>query len=241
MQAGRGCGNLSGVREPCLLRVFPALLIGVQPTSDADTGTNPGPLTLIDNMGEVSCPTTSRGHAVTTLYHGSMNTEYEVPRDLPQDPEEITPEMAAEWMREVRNQRQTRNLTFPRFVKALNRAGYPIGVEDYKIIERAPKLSLPHVQEGLLVYVAKVFNALRVSGSVQDAATEYAMIAIGTRRREKGMSFLDMSIALAEFGIPFSEASYRTAEQGIMKEVPWGVIAGSVKILDLEPSAIFRD
>ena len=169
-----------------------------------------------------------------------MTNEYEVPRDLPQDPEEITHEMAAEWMREVRNARQTRNLTFPRFVRALNRAGYPIDIEDYKIIERAPKLSLPHVQEGLLVYVAKVLNATRVSGSVQDAATEHAMVVIGNARRAKGMTFNDVSVALATNGVTFSEASYRTAEQGIMREVPFAVIAECVAILGIEPRDVFR-
>lgn len=166
--------------------------------------------------------------------------EYTIPADMPQDPEEITIEYAAECIREVRNHRQTRNLTFPRFVRALNRAGYEISTEDYKIIERAPKLGLVHVQEGILTYVAKVLNAARVSGSVQDAATEHAMVVIGAARREKGMSFQDMSIALGNAGVDFSEASYRTAEQGIMREVPVAVIAASKYILDIPAEKLFR-
>lgn len=168
-------------------------------------------------------------------------SEYELPADMPQDPEEITLEWAAERIREVRNARQTRNLTFPRFVRALNRAGYEIDIEDYKIIERAPKLGLVHVQEGILTYVAKVLNATRVTGSVQDSATEHAMVVISAARRAKGLSFQDMSVTLGTLGVEFSEASYRTAEQGIMREVPFAVIAASVKALDIEPRDVFRD
>lgn len=167
-------------------------------------------------------------------------TEYQVPADMPQDPEEITIEWAAERMREVRDARQTRNLTYPRFVRALNRAGYEISTEDYKIIERAPKLSLPHVQEGILTYVAKVLNRLRVDGAVQDPTTTFAMVKIGTTRREKGLDFLDMTIRLGALDVEFSEASYRTAEQGIMRVVPFEVIAGCLKILDLDPRDIFK-
>lgn len=170
---------------------------------------------------------------------GTMNLEYTLP-DLPQDPDEITMEYAAECMREVRNQRQSRNLTFPRFVRALNRVGYEITAEDYKIIERAPKLSLPHVQEGILIYVSKVLNATRVDGAIQDPQTTFAMLAIGNARRERSYSFNDMGIRLRAIDIPFSEASYRTAEQGITREVPFAVIAGCVKILNLDPAEIFE-
>lgn len=183
---------------------------------------------------------THRGSHRRSLYTRDMHT-YDVPADMPQDPDEITVEWAADQMREVRNIRQTRNLTFPRFVRALNNAGYAIGIEDYKIIERAPKLSLPHVREGILTYVSKVLNATRVSGSVQDHATAHAMVVIGSARREKGLDFADVAIQLRNAGIDFSEASYRTAEQGIMRVVPFAVIAECVKILDLEPRDLFRD
>lgn len=159
---------------------------------------------------------------------------------MPQDPEEITVEWAAERMREVRDARQSRNLTFPRFVRSLNRAGYEITYDEYKIIERAPKLSLPHVQEGILVYAAKVFNATRVDGSVQDAATTHAMVVISSARRAKGLTFADMSDRLTDLGVNCSEAVYRTAEQGITREVPFAVIAGSRRILDIPAETLFE-
>lgn len=67
-QAGSYAGNMSGVRERPLLRVFPTLLIGVRPQSSASTYTNPQPLTLIDNMGDV-CRNDTQGATPSVPVH----------------------------------------------------------------------------------------------------------------------------------------------------------------------------
>lgn len=153
-----------------------------------------------------------------------MTAEFEAPR-FPDDPDEIDDVWAIEEMARVRNYRQTRNINFPRFVRAINAAGYEITVADYKLCETRPATCPPHVREGLLTYAYKVLNKTRISGSKQDAPTANAMRVIREYRVRANMSFVDLAEYLTdECATPFSEAEYRTAEQGITKIVPFGVI-----------------
>lgn len=169
-----------------------------------------------------------------------MIIEFEPPR-FPDDPDEITDVEAIEEMARVRNYRQTRNINFPRFVRALNNAGYKITIEEYKLCETRPANCPPHVREGMLTYAYKVLNQTRVSGSVQDEPTAYAMQVIRDYRVKAGMSFLDIAEYLTDVcGMRFSEAEYRTCEQGITKIVPFGVIAHVSAYLRIPPDALHR-
>lgn len=166
----------------------------------------------------------------------SMIIEFEPPR-FPDDPDEITDVQAVEEMARVRNYRQTRNINFPRFVRALNNAGYKITVAEYKLCETRPANCPVHVREGMLTYAYKVLNQTRVTGSVQDECTARAMQVIREYRVREGLTFLDIAEFLTEeCGLRFSEAEYRTCEQGITKIVPFGVIAHVGAYLRIPPA-----
>lgn len=169
-----------------------------------------------------------------------MTTEFEPPR-FPDDPDEITDVEATDEMSRVRNYRQTKNINFPRFVRALNQAGYKITLEDYKKAETRPVTCIPFVRDGMLTYAYKVLNATRVRGSVQGEHTANAMQVIREYRVTKGLEFIDMSEMLTDNGIPTSQAEYRTAEQGITKHVSFEVIAECVKFLGIPTSEVFSD
>ena len=169
-----------------------------------------------------------------------MTVEFEPPR-FPDDPDEITDVEAIEELKRVRNYRQSRNYNFPRFVRALNQAGYSITLEDYKKAETRPQTGIVHVREGMLVYAYRVLNQTRVRGSVQDPDTAHAMQVIREYRVTKGLDFLDMSEHLTDSGITTSVAEYRTCEQGITRVVPFQVIAECVRYLRIPVSEVFRD
>lgn len=169
----------------------------------------------------------------------SMTVEFEPPR-FPDDPDEITDVEAIAEMARVRNYRQTKNINFPRFVRALNQAGYKITLEDYKKAETRPQTCIDFVRDGMLIYAYKVLNATRVRGSVQGEHTAHAMTVIRAYRVAKGYEFVDMAEMLTDHNIPTSTAEYRTAEQGITKVVPFEVIAECVAFLGVPHSEVFR-
>lgn len=162
-----------------------------------------------------------------------MSIEYRLPDDFPQDPDEITREQSEEWMREVRIVRRTRNIALSRFVKALNAAGYEINIDEYTMIEKAPRLAHPHVQEYLLQYCAKVLNRKRVIGSAQSQSTARAMYALTAARTAKEWTYEQVAEGLTKLGIPVSAAQYRTAEQGITRTVPFDLIDGACDVLGI--------
>lgn len=170
-----------------------------------------------------------------------MTIEFEPPR-FPDDPDEISDVWAIEEMARVRGYRQTRNINFPRFVRALNQAGYAITVPEYKLCETRPANCPPHVREGMLTYAYKVLNKTRIAGSKQDEPTAHAMRVIREYRVAADKSFLDIAEYLTDdCGMPFSEAEYRTAEQGITKIVPFGVIRHVARYLRIPAGEIFGE
>jgi len=164
-----------------------------------------------------------------------MTTEFEPP----QYPAEITDKWALQEMARVRNYRQTKNINFPRFVRALNQSGYAITLNDYKRAETHPVHAIPFVHDGLLDHCYKVLNAARVRGSVQGHHTEHAMQVIRTYRIRRNLDFLDMAERLTDRGITTSVAEYRTAEQGITKNVSFEVIAECVRLLGIDFGELF--
>lgn len=168
-----------------------------------------------------------------------MTAEFEPPR-FPDDPDDITDVEAIEEMARVRNYRQTKNINFPRFVRALNQAGYKITLEDYKKAETRPVTCIPFVRDGMLTYAYKVLNATRVRGSVQGSHTARAMTVIRAYRVAKGYEFVDMAEMLTDNGIATSTAEYRTAEQGITKVVPFEVIAECARYLTIPAGELFH-
>lgn len=172
---------------------------------------------------------------------GTMTVEFEPPR-FPDDPDEITDVQAIEEMARVRNYRQTKNLNFPRFVRALNRAGYDIDVATYKLCETRPVNAIPHVREGMLTYAYKVLNQARVNGSVQDEPTARIMRVIRDYRVKRDLTFGDIAEYLTETaGIRTTEAEYRTQEQGITKIVPIGVVDAIRTYLRIPASELFPE
>lgn len=162
-----------------------------------------------------------------------MSATYRVPSDFPDDVDTITVDMAEAWFRDVRTIRRTRNIAIPRFVNALNTAGYSITTEEYKLLEAAPKQSWPHVKEYLLQYCEKVFNKVRVNNSAQSDETAAAMLAILDARTRRNVTHAYMAEELTKRGIPITAAQFRTAEQGIMRAVPYDLVAASCDILGI--------
>ena len=153
---------------------------------------------------------------------------------MPQDPEEITPEFAAEEIRRVRTIRRTRNITIPRFVRALNASGYEIDVEEYRILEGAPaSQAIRHVREYILQHCEKALDKSRVIGSVQSTSTAAAMYALMHARTSQGKPYEYVAEELTKRGIPTTAAQYRTAEQGITRNVPFDLIDGACDILGI--------
>jgi hypothetical protein len=163
-----------------------------------------------------------------------MSIEYRVPADMPQDPNEIDPEWAADQIREVRKVRRTRNISIPRFVRALNASGYEIDVEEYHVLEGAPKTqAILHVREYILTHCERALDKKRVIGSVQTESTANAMYALMHARTNQGHGYEYMAEELTKRGIPVSTAQYRTAEQGITRNVPFDLIDGACDILGI--------
>lgn len=160
---------------------------------------------------------------------------------FPNGPSEVTDVEAIKELERLRDYRQTRNYNFPRFVKALNSAGYTVTVSTYKNAEQNPLDGIEHVRNGMLHYAYKVLNATRVAGSVQDPDTAYAMEILRYYRVQAGYDFADMSEKLYLRNISFSAAEYRTCEQGITRHVPFNVLCESARILDIPKGALFRD
>jgi hypothetical protein len=162
-----------------------------------------------------------------------MTEQFPVP-EIPQDPDDMSDTWCIDRMKEVRNYRSTRNLSFPRFVRALHRAGFPdITVEEYKLCETRPASSGPFVREGLLTYCYKVLNTTRVEGSAQDPITEHVVMRLTAERQARDYSHADMANRLTYAGAPISAASWRTIEQGITTNVPLHVAVIAARILEI--------
>ncbi len=152
----------------------------------------------------------------------------------PQLPEEVTDTWAMSAMREVRDARADRGFTFRRFVQLINAEGYDITLSDYKHIEQYPANSTAHVRAGLLAYAYRALNSTRTPHSVQSEVTASAMRKLAAARLLLNLSFADVAAMISERGINIHAAEYRTAEQGITRQVPYDVVLLAAEILGVE-------
>jgi len=167
-----------------------------------------------------------------------MSTEYRVPADMPQDPEEIDTEWAADQIRAVRTVRRTRNISLPRFVRALNASGYEIDLDEYRVLEGAPRTqAILHVREYILQHCERALDKKRVIGSVQTEATANAMYALMHARTIQELTYEVVAEGLTKRGVPVTAAQYRTAEQGITRNVPFDLIDAACDVLGIKLGA----
>lgn len=160
--------------------------------------------------------------------------EYVAPTESQFPLDDIDDETIAEWVRSLRAVRRTRNISIQRFVKALNASGYEIDADEYKLFEAAPRArGRIHVAEFILQHAEKALDKKRVIDSPQSEETAAAMFALMRARTEKNWSYEYVAEKLTMRGIPVSGAQYRTAEQGIMRTVPYDVVAGACEILGI--------
>lgn len=165
-------------------------------------------------------------------------TQYTNPIPVGDDPSNYGDTHKLEFMRQLVLDRRDAGIAIPRFVRALNKAGYSITLKEYKSIEQVPGKGIAHIDEWLLEYAYRVINATRVQNSVQGKHTARAMIAISKARRNADLDYLDMAKRLTGAGVPITEAEYRTAEQGMTKHVPFEVIAATCFILGISSEDI---
>lgn len=153
---------------------------------------------------------------------------------IPQDESEITPAFCLQSIQNIKAARISRNLTFPRFVAALQRHGASITVDEYKKIEQFPVQSIPYIHDGLLTYADRVFNSNRTPGSLQSLTTTHAMIVIANKRRELGYSYQNMANMLNEsYELGLNANHYRTCEQGITVQVPFDLVVRAANVLEI--------
>jgi hypothetical protein len=162
-------------------------------------------------------------------------TNYLNPIPADKSPEEFTDVDKLGFIKELAANRRDKGIAIPRFVRAVNKAGYRISLRDYKECEEFPGKAIDHIDKGLLHYAYQVLNSTRVQNSVQGPHTTYALTRIAAARVSVGLDYFDMSESLNETGILITEAEYRAAEQGMTKIVSYEVIIESAKILDLDP------
>lgn len=161
--------------------------------------------------------------------------------ETPDNPNEISDAFCREAIKDVRAARQERNITFPRFVKALNRAGFEISLHEYKEAETKPATSDAAIRRGLLPYAYQVLNSARVTGSMQTPETAYAMQVLADARRAAGFEYTDMSVELMQRGVPITPAAYRTCEQGITRDVSFDLILVASTVLDVNFLDLLED
>lgn len=161
-----------------------------------------------------------------------MTLRFETP-DIPDDPADMHDAFCVDALKQLRDDRRTKNVAFPRFVAALRSAGYIISVEEYKRCESDPLSGAIHVREGLLRVAYNVLNSSRVVGSSQSAETEFAVLRLTREREDREISHFDMANLLSSAGVPTSGAAWRTIEQGITTHVPWDTMITAAKILNV--------
>lgn len=162
-------------------------------------------------------------------------SEYEAPKESAYGIESISDQTISEWVRDLRVVRRTRNISIQRFVKALNASGYDIDVEEYKLLEAAPRArGRIHVGEFILQHAEKALDKRRVIDSPQSQETADAMYALMQARTSQNYSYEYVAEQLTMRGVPVSGAQYRTAEQGIMRNVPFDLVSGACAILGIK-------
>ncbi len=167
-------------------------------------------------------------------------TQYENPIPLGDDPSNYGDKAKVQFMLDLRDARRNKGIAIPRFVRALNKAGYTISVTDYKTCEQKPGEAIEHINEWLLEFAARVLNSVRVQNSVQGASTSHAMTVIAERRIARNLDYHQMAELLNSHGITVTEAEYRTAEQGMTKHVSFEIIAECASILRIQAGDILK-
>lgn len=163
-------------------------------------------------------------------------SQYTNPIPVGDDPSNYSDLDKVAFIKQLREDRRNKGIAIPRFVRALNKAGYSITVTTYKTeCETYPQRGIAHVNEWILEYAYRVLNSVRVQNSVQGPHTAYAMEAIASERMRKGLDYYQMAEKLSKRGITITEAEYRTSEQGMTKHVSFEVITECANILDLDP------
>jgi hypothetical protein len=182
------------------------------------------------------------GHPLCTrILRGMTTLEYTNPIPEGSDPADLTIAEIKELMEQLRRDRTNKGITLPRFVRALNKAGYDIDLSKYKDCEKKPGVAADHVREYLFTYAYKVLNTTRVQDSVQSAATEYAMGKISEARITHGHTYAAFARRLRSARhVAITEHEYRAMEQGMTKTVPWDLIEACVYVLVLDPREVFQ-
>lgn len=165
---------------------------------------------------------------------------YDNPIPAGVSPDAFTDVDKIQFMRNLAEQRRERQIAIPRFVRALNKAGYDIPLAVYKECEMLPGQAIDQINNGMLVYAYRVLNAVRVQNSVQGKHTSNAMKTIAERRVAKNFDYFHMAEELNSVGVKVTEAEYRAAEQGMTKIVSFELIIEAALILDLDPADLYR-
>lgn len=166
--------------------------------------------------------------------------KYENPIPLGVGPAAFTDVDKVQFMRDLAEHRRERQIAIPRFVRAMNKAGFDVTLSDYKACEMMPGKAIEQIDKGMLIYAYRVLNAVRVQNSVQGKHTSAAMKAIAERRVAKNFDYFHMSEELNSVGVKVTEAEYRAAEQGMTKIVSFELIIEAALILDLDPADLYR-
>lgn len=146
---------------------------------------------------------------------------------------EIPDRTKVDAMKQLTADRRDKAIAIPRFVRALNRAGYPIRLAEYKECEMGPLNAVPHINAGMLDYAYRVLNTTRVQNSVQGPYTSRVMTVIGNARIAQGLDYFEVAEKMTAKGVQITEAEYRAAEQGMTKHVPFEWIMTAIDILGL--------
>jgi hypothetical protein len=152
----------------------------------------------------------------------------------PQLPDDLSDKDVITTMLGIRSARLTQNIQLARFVRSLNRRGYPIEHAEYLDIETYPLKARPHIENDLVTYAAAVLNDTRAANTsaVQSPASQRATQVLARARLSLGLTYDDVAHALTtEYQVPTSTAQYRTAEQGIMKSPPFDMIISAAHFL----------
>lgn len=166
--------------------------------------------------------------------------KYDNPIPAGVSPDAFTDVDKITFMRNLAEQRRERQIAIPRFVRALNKAGYDIPLAVYKECEMMPGKAIEQINNGMLVYAYRVLNAVRVQNSVQGKHTSAAMRKIAETRVAKNYDYFHMSEELNSVGVKVTEAEYRAAEQGMTKIVSFELIIEAALILNIDPADLYR-
>lgn len=153
---------------------------------------------------------------------------------IPQNPDDMTDRWCVDQISVVRDLRQERVMSFPRFVRGLNRSGFLISLTEYKKAEQYPMYSVPFIRAGLLTHAYKVLNGTRTTAANQTPTTARAMTLLSEARISADLGYEELAESLDDRGIMITANEYRAAEQGMTKVVGYDVVVTAADILGVE-------